>query len=119
MADQICRRFTWHRLIKKSIRCANTIGAVIVVSNILTPLCLVNMTSPNFKAVASGNGNRLFTEKRYVQIANNPRFPQCQTEAEYYVLPDPSHFSLPSTFHTTPTVIKSMCRRTLMFFIKL
>ena len=58
------------------------IGAVRAKSNILTPLCLFIQTSPNNKAVASGNGNRLFTEKRHVQIANNPRSPQCYTEAE-------------------------------------
>ncbi len=40
MADQICKWPTWHRLIKKSIRRANTIGAVIAERNILTPLCL-------------------------------------------------------------------------------
>jgi hypothetical protein len=74
------------------------IGAVRSKRNILTPLCLFIQTSPNNKAVASGNGNRLFTEKRHVQIANNPRSPQCQTRLNYYFLPDPSHFLLPSTF---------------------
>jgi hypothetical protein len=29
-----------------------------------------------------GNGNRLFTKKQHVQMANNPRSPQCQTEPE-------------------------------------
>jgi hypothetical protein len=58
------------------------IGAVRAKRNILTPLCLFIQTSPNYKAVASGNGNRLLTEKQHVQIANNPRSPQCQTEAE-------------------------------------
>jgi hypothetical protein len=58
--------FTWHRQIKKSISCANTNGAVITEMNILTPLRLFIMTSP--KAVSSGNGNRLFIEKRQVQI---------------------------------------------------
>jgi hypothetical protein len=48
------------------------IGAVKAKRDILTPLCLFIQTSPNNKAVASGNGNRLFTEKRHVQIANNP-----------------------------------------------
>jgi hypothetical protein len=75
------------------------IGAVRAKNNILTPLCLFIQTSPNNKAVASGNGNRLFTEKRHVQIANNPRSTQCQTEAELLFPPDPSHFSLPSTFN--------------------
>ncbi len=68
---------TYLRLVKKSISSANTgtIGAVITERNILTPLHLFVMTSPINKAVASGNGNRLFTEKRHVQIANNPRSP--------------------------------------------
>ncbi len=66
----------------------------------MTPLCLIIQTSPNNKAVASGNGNRMFTEKRHVQIANNPRSPQCQTRLNYYFLPDPAHFS-PSTFKET------------------
>ncbi len=37
---------TWHRLIKKSISCANTIGAVITGSNILTLLHLFVVTMP-------------------------------------------------------------------------
>jgi len=48
------------------------IGAVRAKNTILTPLCLFIQTSPNNKAVTSGNGNRLFAEKRHVQIANNP-----------------------------------------------
>jgi hypothetical protein len=60
---------------------ASPIGAVIAERNILTPLCLFIMASPIIKAVAGGNGNRLFTEKRHVQIAKNPGSPQCQTEA--------------------------------------
>jgi hypothetical protein len=70
------------RLIKKSISSANTIGAVITERNILIPLPLFVMTSPINKAVASGNGNRLFTEKWHVQIADNPQSPQYQIEAE-------------------------------------
>ncbi len=58
------------------------IGAVRAKNTILTPLCLFIQTSPNNKAVVSGNGIRLFAEKRHVQIANNPQSPQCQTEAE-------------------------------------
>jgi hypothetical protein len=50
-------RFTFHRLIKKLIISANTIGAVITDRNILTPLRLFVMTMPIQKAVASGNGN--------------------------------------------------------------
>jgi hypothetical protein len=37
----------WHRLIKKSICCANTIGAVITERNIFTPLRLFILTSSN------------------------------------------------------------------------
>ncbi len=37
---------------------------------------------PINKAVASGNGNRILTQKLHVQIANKPRSPQCKTEAE-------------------------------------
>jgi hypothetical protein len=33
-----------------------------------------------------------FKEKQHVKIANNPRPPQCQTEAEYCLLPDPPLF---------------------------
>jgi hypothetical protein len=46
-----------HRLIKKSIVRANTIGAVITERNILTPLPLFVQTMPIQKAVNSGNGN--------------------------------------------------------------
>ncbi len=31
---------------------------------------------------APENGNRILTQKLHVQIANNPRLPQCQTETE-------------------------------------
>jgi hypothetical protein len=48
------------------------IGAVIAVRNFFTPLCLFRQTSPNNLAVASGNGNRFFTQKLHVQIANKP-----------------------------------------------
>jgi hypothetical protein len=50
-------RFTWHRLIKKSINCANTIGAVITEMTVFTPLRLFVETMPIYKAVGSGNGN--------------------------------------------------------------
>ncbi len=50
-------RFTWLRLIKKSIIRANTIGAVITERNILTPLPLFVQTMPIQKAVTRGNGN--------------------------------------------------------------
>ncbi len=57
-------------------------------------LRLFVMTSPINKTVASGNGNRLFTEKRHVQIANNPRSPKCQTEAELLAPFPPTSFSV-------------------------
>ncbi len=52
-------RFTLHRLIKKSIVRANTVGAVITERNILTPLPLFVQTMPIQKAVrvTSRNGN--------------------------------------------------------------
>jgi hypothetical protein len=50
-------RFTLHRLIKRSIVRANTIGAVIKERNILTPLPLFVQTMPIQKAVTSGNRN--------------------------------------------------------------
>jgi hypothetical protein len=50
-------RFTLHRLFKKLISSANTIGAVIKERNILTPLPLFIQTMPIQKAVTSGNGN--------------------------------------------------------------
>ncbi len=75
---------------------ANTIGVVTVS---LSPywlkfaaLRLFVMTSPINKAVASGNGNRLFTEKLHVQIANNPRSPKCQIEAELLAPFPPTSF---------------------------
>ena len=62
-------RFTLHRLIKKSIVRANTIGAVMTEKNILTPLPLFVQTMPIQKAVTSGNGTtESFTEKVHVQI---------------------------------------------------
>ncbi len=48
---------TLHRLFKKFIISANTIGAVITDRYILTPLRLFVMTMPIQKAVTSGNGN--------------------------------------------------------------
>jgi hypothetical protein len=39
-----------------------------------------------------------FTEKVHVQIANNPRSPQCHTEPDVLCPSRPPHFSLPSTF---------------------
>jgi hypothetical protein len=58
------------------------IGAARAKNNILSPLCLLVETMPIDKAVESGNGNRILTQKLHVQIANNSRTPQCQTEAE-------------------------------------
>jgi hypothetical protein len=66
MADGICRmtiRFTLHRLFKKLISSANTIGAVITERNILPPLRLFVVTVPIQKAVASGNGNIEFKKE--------------------------------------------------------
>jgi len=49
------------------------IGAVRAENNILSPLCLFVETMPIKKAGASGNGNRFFTQKLYVQFANKPQ----------------------------------------------
>jgi hypothetical protein len=76
------------------------IGGVIAERNILSPLCLLVETSPFNLAFARGNGNRYFTQKLHVKIANNPRSSQSQTDAhiQYCLLPDPSNFSLLSTY---------------------
>jgi hypothetical protein len=58
------------------------IGAVRAENNILSPLCLFVETMPIKKAGASGDGNRFFTQKLYVQIANKLRSPQCRTEVQ-------------------------------------
>jgi hypothetical protein len=58
------------------------IDAVRAKNSFLSPLCLFVETMPINKAVASGNGKRILTQKRYVQIENNSRSPQCQTMAE-------------------------------------
>jgi hypothetical protein len=50
-------RFTLHRLFKKLISSANTIGAVRKERNILTSLPLFVQTMPIQKAVTSGKGN--------------------------------------------------------------
>ncbi len=91
--------FTWHSLIKKLIRCANTIGAFITERKILTPLCLFIQTSPIDFAVASGNGNRLFAGKLHVQITNK-LFDRhnARVKLHYCILPDAPNLSLPSTF---------------------
>jgi hypothetical protein len=75
-------RFTLHRLVKKTIVRANTVGTVIRDRYNLTPLHLIVMTMPIQKAVTSETEIMNFTEKRHVQIANNPRSPQLRTEAE-------------------------------------
>jgi hypothetical protein len=69
-------------LIQKINSLRQYIGAVRAKSSILSPLCLFVEAMPINKAVASGNGNRILTQKIHIQIANNPRSPQCQTEAE-------------------------------------
>jgi hypothetical protein len=66
--------------------------AVITKRNILSPLCLFVMTSTINKAVASGNGNRFLTQKQHVQISNNPRSPQGQTNAELLSPSRPTSF---------------------------
>ncbi len=93
--------FTWHRLIKKSFGCTNTIGAVITERKILTLFCLFIQTSPIDFAVASGNGNRLLAGKLQLQITNKLRSPQCQCKVKlhYCILPDAPDFSLPCTFN--------------------
>jgi hypothetical protein len=58
------------------------IGAVRAKNSILSPLCLFVETMPINKAVASGNGNSILTQKLHIQIANNARSPQWKTEAE-------------------------------------
>jgi hypothetical protein len=58
------------------------IGAVRAKNNILSPLCLFDEIMPINKAVASGNGNRLLTQKLYAQISYNLRSPQWQAIAE-------------------------------------
>ncbi len=69
-------------LIQKVNLMRQYIGAVRAKNSILSPLCLFVETMPSNKAVASGNGNRILTQKLHIQIANNPRSPQCLTEAE-------------------------------------
>jgi hypothetical protein len=69
-------------LIQKVNLMHKNIGAVRAKDSILSPLCLFVETMPINKAVVSGNGNRILKQTLYVQIANNPRSPQCQTEAE-------------------------------------
>jgi hypothetical protein len=59
--------FTLHRLFKKLISSANTIGAVIAERNILTPLPLFVQTMPIQKAEAETE-ILSFTEKIHVQI---------------------------------------------------
>ncbi len=76
--------------LKKSIRCANTIGAVITESKILTPLCLFIQTLPNDFAEASGNGNGLFTGKLHIQITNKINFDghNARLKLHYCIVPD-------------------------------
>jgi hypothetical protein len=53
---------------------------------------------PIYKAVATGNGKDEFYRETHVETANNPRSPQCQTEAELLFPSWPPSFSLLSTF---------------------
>ncbi len=48
------------------------IGGVIAERNVLSPLCLLVKSSLFNWALASGNGNRFFTQKWHLQITNNP-----------------------------------------------
>ncbi len=75
------------------------IGAVRAENNILSPLCLFVETMPIKKAGASGNGNRFFTQKLYIQIANKPDRHNAGLKFNYCLRFDPSHFSLPYTFN--------------------
>ncbi len=86
--------FTRHYLFKKSIRCVNRLaGGVTAERNIFPPLCLFVKTLPIYYAVASGNGNRYFTQKWHVQLANNPRSPKSQTSMQRYTsFRPPSYF---------------------------
>ncbi len=60
------------------------ITGVIAEKNILPPLCLdtITKTSPFNLTIGNGNGNRFFTQESNFQIANYPRLPQSQTDAQ-------------------------------------
>ncbi len=57
------------------------------------------MTSPFNLAAASRNGIRLFTQKLHVQITNNPRSPQSQTDAQWSSASWPPSFFVTSYFY--------------------
>ncbi len=90
--------FTLHRLFKKLISSANTIGAVITERNILTPLRLFVMTMPIQKAVASGKGKDCLQVNCTFKLKITPDRPNGVQKLNYMLLSDPRHFSLPSTF---------------------
>jgi len=50
-------------------------------------------------ACTSGNGNKIFNLKLYVQMANKSRSPRSETITNICLLPDPHRFSFPTTFN--------------------
>jgi hypothetical protein len=66
--------FTWHRLFKSQLDA----GAVIVVRKIYNSALPIH---PDI-AVARGNGNKFFTQKLHVQIANKLRSLQCRIKVQ-------------------------------------
>jgi hypothetical protein len=69
-------------LIFWGVHLALPIGGVIADSNILSRFCPFVKTSPVNLAVASGNGNMVFTQKLHVPMANSHRSPQSQTKTQ-------------------------------------
>jgi hypothetical protein len=87
-------------LIQKVNSMRQYIGAVRAKNSILSPLCLFVETMPIKKAVASGNGNTILTQKLHVkkmQITLDHH--NARQKLNYWLLPDPPNFSLPSTFN--------------------
>ncbi len=74
------------------------ICAVRAINDILSPLCLFVETMPINKAVASGNGNRILTQKLHVKMHITLDRHNAIQKLIYCLLPDPPYFSLPSTF---------------------
>jgi hypothetical protein len=111
---RIFEGFTWHYLFKKSIRCANILAEFIAERNILSPLCLLPKTSPLNLAVASGNGNRIFTQKLHVQIQITLNRHSPRLMPNDCLLPNPPYFSLLSTFKDT--LVRLMCHQSSFLF---
>jgi hypothetical protein len=61
--------FTWHRLFKKLIRCANILAQFNCEEHFYRALPIHPYITYNL-AVASGNGDWFFTQKLHVQFAN-------------------------------------------------